>query len=121
MRPITCGNRHCPKCQSLARADWLDRLKTDLLPVPYFDVGDCEIRRFRLRASHRSPTRIARSPSPFSIAISQCRWLSNGGNVAPERAYARTRPSPIQLVTRKHKAVNSCACRTECACTQLSR
>jgi hypothetical protein len=34
----SCGNRHCPKCQSLARAAWLDRRQADLLPVPYFHV-----------------------------------------------------------------------------------
>ncbi|MCP3728124.1 IS91 family transposase [Paraburkholderia sp. CNPSo 3272] len=34
----SCGNRHCPKCQSLARAQWLERRQSDLLPVPYFHV-----------------------------------------------------------------------------------
>src|SRR5947209_3616594 len=34
----SCRNRHCPKCQALARADWLEARKADLLPVPYFHV-----------------------------------------------------------------------------------
>ena len=34
----SCGDRHCPKCQSLARADWLDSRLERLLPVPYFHV-----------------------------------------------------------------------------------
>jgi hypothetical protein len=34
----SCGNRHCPKCQSLVRAQWLDARKADLLPVSYFHV-----------------------------------------------------------------------------------
>jgi len=34
----SCRNRHCPKCQSLARAEWLEARKADLLPVPYFHV-----------------------------------------------------------------------------------
>jgi hypothetical protein len=34
----SCRNRHCPKCQSLARARWLDRRKAELLPVEYFHV-----------------------------------------------------------------------------------
>ncbi|BDB28914.1 hypothetical protein CTP10_R63270 (plasmid) [Cupriavidus sp. P-10] len=34
----SCRNRHCPKCQSLARAQWLDDRQADLLPVPYFHV-----------------------------------------------------------------------------------
>jgi hypothetical protein len=34
----SCRNRHCPSCQALARAHWVeDRIK-ELLPVPYFHV-----------------------------------------------------------------------------------
>lgn len=36
--PITCRNRHCPKCQGPARAAWLAAREADLLPVPYFHV-----------------------------------------------------------------------------------
>jgi len=32
------GNRHCNKCQSLARARWLEKHRAQLLPVPYFHV-----------------------------------------------------------------------------------
>ena len=34
----SCRNRHCPKCQGLAQAAWLERRQADLLPVPYFHV-----------------------------------------------------------------------------------
>jgi hypothetical protein len=34
----SCRNRHCPKCQSLARAQWLEHRRTELLPVQYFHV-----------------------------------------------------------------------------------
>jgi len=34
----SCRNRHCPKCQGLARADWLADRQAELLPVPYFHV-----------------------------------------------------------------------------------
>jgi hypothetical protein len=34
----SCGNRHCPKCQSLARAAWIEDRKSELLEVPYFHV-----------------------------------------------------------------------------------
>src|SRR5271165_6208774 len=34
----SCRNRHCPKCQGLARAQWLADRQADLLPVPYFHV-----------------------------------------------------------------------------------
>lgn len=34
----SCGNRHCPKCQSLERVRWVEARSADLLPVPYFHV-----------------------------------------------------------------------------------
>jgi len=34
----SCRNRHCPKCQSLHRARWVQARKADLLPVEYFHV-----------------------------------------------------------------------------------
>jgi len=34
----SCRNRHCPKCQSLARAKWVEARKCELLPVEYFHV-----------------------------------------------------------------------------------
>jgi len=34
----SCRNRHCPKCQALARARWLDEQAEHLLPVEYFHV-----------------------------------------------------------------------------------
>lgn len=34
----SCRNRHCPKCQGLAKERWLIDRKSDLLPVEYFHV-----------------------------------------------------------------------------------
>lgn len=34
----SCRNRHCPKCQSLARHRWVERRKERLLPTHYFHV-----------------------------------------------------------------------------------
>jgi hypothetical protein len=34
----SCRNRHCPKCQGLARAQWLADRQSELLPVAYFHV-----------------------------------------------------------------------------------
>lgn len=34
----SCRNRHCPKCQSLAKARWLDARRAELLPVEYYHV-----------------------------------------------------------------------------------
>ena len=30
----SCRNRHCPKCQAMARAVWLEKRESELLPVP---------------------------------------------------------------------------------------
>ena len=32
----SCRNRHCPKCQMLAKAAWLEERQQELLPAPYF-------------------------------------------------------------------------------------
>ncbi len=34
----SCRNRHCPKCQSLTRDQWLQDRQAELLPVEYFHV-----------------------------------------------------------------------------------
>ena len=34
----SCRNRHCPKCQSLARAQWLEDRQAELLECEYFHV-----------------------------------------------------------------------------------
>ena len=34
----SCANRHCPKCQSLARAQWIERRTAEILPCEYFHV-----------------------------------------------------------------------------------
>lgn len=34
----SCRNRHCPKCQAAARAQWLDERSQEVLPVEYFHV-----------------------------------------------------------------------------------
>ena len=34
----SCRNRHCPKCQELARAAWYEERQQEVLPVEYFHV-----------------------------------------------------------------------------------
>jgi len=34
----SCANRHCPKCQALARAQWLEARRAELLETAYFHV-----------------------------------------------------------------------------------
>jgi hypothetical protein len=34
----SCRNRHCPKCQATAAAQWMEAREAELLPVHYFHV-----------------------------------------------------------------------------------
>lgn len=34
----SCRDRHCPKCQGIARKKWVDSRMSHLLPVPYYHV-----------------------------------------------------------------------------------
>jgi len=34
----SCRNRHCPKCQALAKARWIEKRLEELLPVQYFHL-----------------------------------------------------------------------------------
>ena len=34
----SCRDRHCPKCQSMARAEWLEDRQSELLDCEYFHV-----------------------------------------------------------------------------------
>jgi hypothetical protein len=34
----SCRNRHCPKCQGVAKEKWIKERNKDLLPVPYYHV-----------------------------------------------------------------------------------
>ena len=34
----SCRNRHCPKCQQIPRERWLEKRKSELLPVTYFHM-----------------------------------------------------------------------------------
>ncbi len=36
LRYHSCGNRHCPKCQTLAKLRWVDARCSELLDIPYF-------------------------------------------------------------------------------------
>lgn len=37
-RPLSCGNRNCPRCLNHQTSMWLDRQQEKLMPVPYFLV-----------------------------------------------------------------------------------
>lgn len=34
----SCRNRHCPKCQFIKQVQWVDKLKSNLVPIRYFHL-----------------------------------------------------------------------------------
>ena len=79
----SCRNRHCPKCQAMARARWLAEREAELLPVPYFHVvftlpqkigglalqNAREIYRILFRAASETLLTIAADPRHLGAAI----------------------------------------------------
>ena len=79
----SCRNRHCPKCQALARAKWLVERQAELLPVEYFHVvftlpqqigglalqNAREIYRILFRAVSETLLTIAADPKHLGAAI----------------------------------------------------
>ena len=79
----SCRDRHCPKCQAMARAKWLADRQTELLPVPYFHVvftlpeeigrlalqNAREIYRILFRAASETLLTIAADPKRLGAAI----------------------------------------------------
>jgi hypothetical protein len=79
----SCRNRHCPKCQSLAKARWLDEQRAQLLPVHYFHVvftlpdqlAQVSLQNKRVvynilfRAANESLRRIAQDPKHLGAQI----------------------------------------------------
>jgi predicted Zn-ribbon and HTH transcriptional regulator len=79
----SCRNRHCPKCQAMARAKWLAERETELLPVPYFHVvftlphkigalalqNAREIYRLLFRAASETLLTIASDPKRLGAAV----------------------------------------------------
>jgi len=79
----SCRNRNCPKCQGLARAQWLEVRQTELLDVPYFHVvftvpREIEVIAFQnqvvvydilFRAASETLRRIAADPNHLGAEI----------------------------------------------------
>ena len=79
----SCRNRHCPKCQNLDRAEWLEKRQAELLPVDYFHViftlPDCfssmalqnksVIYNILFRAASQSMLRVAADPKHLGADI----------------------------------------------------
>ena len=51
----SCADRHCPKCQSLARAKWLEKRQAELLQCEYFHVVFTLPRTARAEPAEQTP------------------------------------------------------------------
>lgn len=79
----SCRDRHCPKCQAAARAQWLEARADELLPVPYFhlvftlppSIASIALQNKRVvygilfRAASRTLLRIADDPKHLGAKI----------------------------------------------------
>ena len=76
----SCRNRHCPKCQGSAQADWLEARQADVLPVPYAHVvftipqllalqNPSLVYDLLLRSSARTLQEIARNPKHLGARL----------------------------------------------------
>jgi len=79
----SCRNRHCPKCQTAARNQWVAKRQTEVLPVGYFHVvftlphelsalalqNKKEIYRLLLQASADTLLEVAANPKHLGAAI----------------------------------------------------
>jgi hypothetical protein len=118
----SCRNRHCPKCQGLARAQWIADRQAELLPVPYFHVvftvpeaiagialqNKAVVYDILFRAAAETLQTIAADPKHLGAAIGVTAvlhtWGQNlfhhphihcivpGGGVSPDRRWIACRP-----------------------------
>jgi hypothetical protein len=118
----SCRNRHCPKCQNLARAAWLEQRNGELLPVEYFHVvftipeqlnglalqNQKIVFKLLFQASARTLLTIARDPKHlgaepgfFSVLHTwgqnlqfhpHIHCVTTGGGLTPDRAWKSCLP-----------------------------
>jgi Putative transposase/Transposase zinc-binding domain len=118
----SCRNRNCPKCQSAARAKWVEARQAELLPVEYFHVvftlpepiariayyNRKEVYNILFRATAETLTTIARDPQHLGADIGFFAvlhtWGQNllhhphlhcvvpGGGLSPDENWVSCRP-----------------------------
>ncbi|HET9583207.1 MAG TPA: IS91 family transposase [Bradyrhizobium sp.] len=89
----SCRNRHCPKCQRPARAEWLAARQSELLAVPYFHVvftvpapvaaiafqNKAIVYAILFKAAAEAMTRLAANPRRLGAAIGAIAVLHTWG------------------------------------------
>lgn len=74
----SCRNRHCPKCQTVAKEKWIDKQRQHLLDIPYFHVVFTVPSDLLESCFSRSPGR------PVLTTISSCFRNGTGAVCGPE-------------------------------------
>src|SRR5271167_2260638 len=101
----SCRNRHCPKCQSAAAAEWLAAREADLLPVGYFHVvftlpaaianiayqNKAVIYDILFTASAETITTIAADPKHLGARIGITSVLHTWGSTLTQNPHSRYR------------------------------
>ena len=77
----SCRNRHCPKCQALAQADWLEARRADLLRVEYFHVV------FTLPHELWVRDRFQGQLQPYLVELFRAYWSGRVGERSSVSAY----------------------------------
>ena len=126
-----CRNRHCPKCQGVARAQWLAARQAELLAVPYFHVvftlpapiaaiafqNKAVVYAILFAASAEAMTTLAANPRRLGAQIGVVAVLHTWGQTLTHHPHLHSScqlspalpPLPLPLVWRT------------CASTRLSR
>ncbi len=110
----SCRNRHCPTCQSLARAAWIEDRTADLLDTEYFHVvftvpqavaeiawqNTAVVDGILFRATAETLRTIAADPRHLGAEIGVFAVLHTWGQTRPPSAPARRRPRRRPLTGR---------------------
>jgi hypothetical protein len=99
--PISCRNRHCPKCQGAAAREWMAAREAELLPVAYFhvvftlpsEIGDIAYQNkaviydLLFKASAETMLTIAADPKHLGARIGVTSVLHTWGSAMPHHPH----------------------------------
>ncbi|HLY67269.1 MAG TPA: IS91 family transposase [Chloroflexota bacterium] len=89
----SCCNRHCPQCQTLNQVRWVEAIKDDLLPVPYFHVTftiPSELRDLALRNQQVFYDLLFRAAADALIEVGREKLGAELGAVAVLHTWSQT-------------------------------
>lgn len=89
----SCGNRHCPQCQTLNQVRWVDARQAEVLPVPYFHVTftlPSELRALALRNQQVVYDLLFRAAADALLAVGREKLGAELGAVAVLHTWSQT-------------------------------